>query len=244
MAEEVAVEAPVAQATQEPVQEAAAEQTPAQVKSETVVAPVEAKVDPEIQALRQRAQAFDNLVQDQRFREWYSSVTNPKQSEVKKEPDLTPEQYAELQADPVKMQNFLDRRIEAKAQEMIAPALTRAQSEIEVLKRSNEIQNVANAHKDFWELDEKGLIEKTMMRYPNLSAEDAYWLAKRPGMEAEAMQKAHDTIKKKQGMVVEKPGVTTNGPKVVKVKSKTELMERAYEYAKRGEEPPEFEIEK
>lgn len=192
---------------------------------------------------REKADLFDSLTRDAGFRDWYASRNQPKTPEKKVEPQMTDEELQALWSDPRKYNQYLESKIEARAREIITPIVEKSSREIEILKRTREIENTASIHKDFWELDEKGLIEKTMTKYPNLSAEDAYWLAKREVVEQQALTQAHETINKKRGLVVEKPGVSVGTSKVVKVRSKGELMEKAYEYAKRGEEPPEFDIE-
>lgn len=214
--------------------------TPKEQVKETQTTP---QVDPQLEVFKQKAKALDELVGNQDFQTWYQGRNNPQQPK-KEEPALTPEDLQALWQDPAKAYSHINQLIEKKAAEMLTPALSKQQQDIEVMKRTRDIETTASRHDDFWKLDEKGLIEQQIRKYPNISAEDAYWLAKRGMVESEAIQKAHQTIDKKRNLVVEKPGVNVGSSKVVKVKNRSELLEKAYEYAKKGEDVPEFEIER
>lgn len=243
MAEEAALETPAEPAQEVKPQTQVETQIQSAASSAASAAPVVAKPDPEIESLREKARSLDTLVNDNRFREWYAGISAPPKPEPR--PQLTPEELMQLQQDPVKYSEYIRKEALEAAKQELMPQIQRQQNEIEVMKRGRDIESTANRHPDFWDLDDKGLIEAQIRKYPGINAEDAYWLAKRGTVEQEVMAKAQETIRKKQGLVVEKPGVQVGSSRVVKVKNKSELFEKAYEYAKKGVSPedmPDFEV--
>ena len=109
-----------------------------------------------------------------------------------------------------------------------------------IAMRSNiegpEIEDLKTSMRD------QGLIEPIVRKYPMLSFEDAYWLAKKDTLNEEADRRARGIVSGKKGAVLEKPG-SGAGVKSQKVnaKNREEAMNMVAEAIRAGRPVPEFD---
>lgn len=192
---------------------------------------------------KSRANALDSLVKDPEFVNWYQNRNKPKATEPAKEEDLTPEQWQAISQDPKAFNLYLKQQAKKMFDEQYGPQIQAQTQTVDVLKRQSEIEIFAAQNKDFWNLDEKGLIEPIIKKYPKLGLDEVYKLAKYDTLQEEATKKAHGIVEKKKTATTEKPGVSsaaTNGK--VKVKNREEAMLIAMENARAGRASPDFDI--
>lgn len=196
---------------------------------------------------QKRANSFDEALRDPSFAKWYNERLNPQTQAVDKTPaveDLTPEQFAGLLNDPKQFSQFINERANAIAEQKLAPKLAETQNAVEIMKRQNELESFGKTHDDFWKLDEKGLIEPLIRKYPKADLEDIWKIARHDLMQKEAIDKAHGIVRNKQMATTERPGVSTSQTAgVVKVKNRSEAMQIAAQYHSAGRQPPEFVFE-
>ena len=95
---------------------------------------------------------------------------------------------------------------------------------------------------DFKELDKRGLIEPIIRKYPGMTFEDAYKLAKHETIDEEADKRARGIVEKKKVSNVER-GNNAPGAKSSRVsaRNREEAMEMVMEAVKAGREVPEFD---
>lgn len=231
-------------ASQAPVQE----QAPTEGSPEDYRAKFEA-LNSETSKLQEKAQLLDNLLGHPEFQKWYSGLApgqlqgkpSPSQADLAQSP-LTDEEFADVLADPGKLKKHITEESARIARGIIEPVLKNTQRDLEVLKLKDEIHSFAAEHEDFWDLDQKGLLRPIFQKYPNISVEDAYALAKAPLARQEATQAAHQTVQLKKAATLEKPGVTNSmTTQKVRVRDRLEALTVAYAYAKEGRQPPQFE---
>lgn len=224
--------------------ETAAPQTPPVFDPSTLPPELQRKLS-DYDALSQRAQSYDQLVRHPEFQKWYAGQTGQKPaSPTAKSPleSYSDEQLASLGISRPQAE-FIDKLAEERAKMFAEPRINEAKQEVAVMRRASEIESFAKEHSDFWELDKQNLIEPVLNKYPSISIQDAYILAKAPFLQQEAVNKAHGIVEKKKAASVERPGVSPSASAgKVKVKDRVEAMEIAMRYAREGKEAPDFEI--
>lgn len=197
----------------------------------------------EASELRQRAQAFDTLRNNQAFQKWYYEQTNPQAAtQGQGQFDLTPEKQAELLTEPKKFQEYVQNMALDLIQKVALPEAQKAKYEAQTLRMEQEVGHLAGKYKDFDDLNNSGKISEVLEKYAQKGAdidlEDAYWLAKRPFMESEAVLKAQQRVQAKvNGTTLPPASATNSGVKVVSAKglSFQEKLRVAAEAAARGE---------
>jgi hypothetical protein len=207
----------------------------------------------EIADIRKKAESLDQLVGYKPFVDWYQKHTSGQdkvsesespakdsKQEQPKQKELSDEEFELLKTDK---NRFMDYVKELARQESLPIAL-KAQQKVEYLETVNKIEAFAKDHPDFWDLDQKGLIETTIKKYPNLEIDDIYRLAKYPFLEQEAVQKAHQIVQQKKDSVVEKPTTSGGTNPVKKFKSRLEAMIATADAVAAGQEPPNWELDK
>lgn len=192
-------------------------------------------------ALRRKAEALDSLTAHDGFKRWYAEQLNPQPR--REEPQTpTPEQQAELLSDPVKFDQYVEKRVMDIVQKVALPAAQQAQMEARTLRNEQEIGRLAGKYSDFDDLTNSGKLEEVMLRYAKkgteIDLEDAYWLAKRPFMESEAIAKAQGRVQEKVGAQVLPPtNGNSAGVKVIPAKgmSLEDKLRAAFAAGVRGE---------
>ena len=213
----------------------------------------------EIADVRKKAESLDQLIKYDPFVKWYNKHLTggdpveqlaPKPESNRESPkgptglfeDLTDDEYQLLSADKAKFGKYMQQKIIEQASQVALPVAQAAKQKVEYLENLSKIERFAQEHSDFWDLDSKGLIEPLIEKHPGLDIEDVYKLAKFPYLQQEAIQKAHQMVQDKKNATVERPGLGIPSAGKVKVKSREEAMNMAWDYHARGQTPPDFEI--
>lgn len=212
----------------------------------------------DISEARKKAETLDQLVGYSPFVKWYNGHVNGepttgKPTEQLGEPEKAPqaildslseEEMQLLSTDPKKFKEVLRQAIREEASQALLPMMLETRKEVEYQKNLSKVESFSKEHSDFWDLDDKGLIDPLIAKYPGMGLEDIYKLAKYPYLEQDAVQKAHGIVQQKKAATVEKPGVGLPSSNKVRVKSREEAMALAWDYAERGQTVPEFEFDK
>ena len=200
---------------------------------------------------KKKVEAYDQLLAAPEFRRWFYEQTNPapEKPEVQKEkeqpPALSDEQLAEIATDPRKLVAFVEAVVQDRLTRTVMPVAEGARLKAEELSLQRDIESFGNQVPDFWELDRQGLIDRALDRYPGLSIEDAYKIAKFPTMSAEADKRAHGIVQSKKSAVVEKPGLNSMpGSSKATFKTRGEAMDAVAEAFMAGRPIPDIEIAK
>lgn len=207
----------------------------------------------EIKASESKIKAFDFLAKDPKFLDWYqNSYKQPQQPEQFQSPEVSDEEFYAATTSREAMQQLLTKQISSAisylTENNIKPQIQEIKQQFEQREQSfklkeveQEIQDFASTtdeagekmYPDFWELDEKGLIEPqlaVLAHVPEnvLPAREklklAYQLAKYPQMGKQAVAKAHDIVSAKKKAVGERG--TGQGNVVAKKMSKREFYEK------------------
>ena len=194
-------------------------------------------------AAEKKAQALDQLANDQAFRQWYWERVNGKPGEAKEDPyALTPERQAELLSDPKQFRDYIEGLTKVAVDRYAVPAANQARAEAMTLRNEQTVSRLATEHKDFDQLNNEGKIEEVVAKYAqqgvDIDLEDAYWLAKRPFMESEAEIKAQQRVAEKvNGSTTPPSGAPPAGIKIVSGKGMSfeDKMRTAFEHNLRGE---------
>lgn len=191
------------------------------------------------------ASEYQRLIQHPLFQEWYHGLRNQSQKEAPKPQklEITDDEFVGALSDKSKFLQLVEKAAEMRANQILGPQLQQTQFEVNLQKRTNEINVTASKYPDFMELDKKGLIEPILLKYPNLGIEDAYWLAKRHTINEEIDRKARGLVEKKKSASAERPGASGARSNKVVAKSTLEAMEIAANAFRAGKEVPEIEIE-
>ena len=161
-----------------------------------------------------KAKAFDDLRENPDFVNWFKQYVNLAQRETEI-PEVSDEEFEAASTDKKAFQNLVNRQGEAVAKKHLTPFISKINElESKVINMENEqdIDDFANQvdkdgnliHPDFWELDEKGLIEPELikLRKANMTGLEkvdyAYMKAKFPNLKAEAIQNAHKAVQAKR----------------------------------------------
>lgn len=186
---------------------------------------------------------YENLLRSKEFQEWYQGLEQNKQ-EAPAKFEISDEDFVAALGDKNKFSQLVANLAERIANDKLGPQLEQTRREVIQARKTTELEQTIKQYPDFMELDNRGLVEPYLRKYPVLSFEDAYWLAKRHTMNEDIDKKARGLVEAKKNATVEKPG-SSSGGRSHKVKAKTSLeaMEIAAEAYKAGRPIPEIEIE-
>lgn len=192
------------------------------------------------ESLKQQAQQWEGVRNDQRFQQWAQGLNAP---QTPKPFEITDDQFASALTDKAQFLNLVNQAAEQLVNQKVGPQLQQTQYQIEFSRANAEIAQMKAKYPDFDELDKRNMIAPYVQKYRGISFEDAYWLAKKGTFNEEVDKRARGVVASKKGASVERPG-TPPGARTNKVKvgTRLEAMELAAEAFRAGKEPPEFEI--
>ena len=190
---------------------------------------------------KEMAAEYENLLRAPQFQEWYRGLNQPKTDKF----EVTDEQFVQALSNKDQFASLVNSLAEKVAKEKFGPQIEQVQMQANLANKSNELNRVLTKYPDFQEMvDQRGLLEGYIQKYPNLGFEEIYKLAKWDNFNTEVDKRARGLVDSKKAASVEKPG-TTSGAKSRKVKAKSSLeaMEIAAEAFKAGREAPDIDFE-
>lgn len=184
---------------------------------------------------KRSSQEWESVKNDPKFQNWVKTYNTP---EPKKPFELSDDEYVAALTDKRQLQGVVEKLAQRIIDEKLAPINQRS----EFNEKVNELTETVSRFPDFKELDQRGLIEPVIRKYPNISFEDAYWLAKKGTLNEEADRRARGIINQKKAATVERPGQTSGGKgHRVNAKNREEAMQMVMEAARAGRPIPEFD---
>jgi hypothetical protein len=192
------------------------------------------KVRESNKGLTEKATAWDKLVTDNDFRQWYTNKLNPppppatRELEVHAPADrgITDEMLQEVSNDPIKYAQLLEKRVEQKYNTKLGQ-LEAGQRQ---LKMSAELDSLSRNHPDMWDLDKAGLLEPFLYYYTDLNKRpmaEAYQAAKKVSnfFLSKANEKAVGIVNNAKASVTETPSTSkTESTGVIYAKNSDEAM--------------------
>lgn len=185
------------------------------------------------------AQEWESVRTDPRFNEWVKSLNAP---QAPKPFEISDEQFTAALSDKAHFIALVNQAARQLLDQQVRPQLEQTQHHLQLQSKINEIKEVSRKYPDFEELDKRGSIEPLVRKYPNLSFEEIYKIAKFETLDEEADKRARGIIDKKKTSGVER-GHNAPGAKSSRVtaKNREEAMEMVMEAVKAGREVPEFD---
>lgn len=186
-----------------------------------------------------QAREWEQVRNDPRFQEFQRSLSAPSQP---KPFEIDDDRYTKALTDKGEFVRLVQEAAKNLLESQVAPQLAQTQNQIQFQNKVAELKETTTKYPDFKDLDSQGKIEPLIRKYPNLSFEDAYWLAKKDDLNAEADRRARGIINQKKAGTTERPNNAPAGRGAkVQVKSRLEAMELAYDAQQAGRPIPEME---
>lgn len=185
------------------------------------------------------AREWEGVRNDPRFQKWADSLNRP---EPPKPFEVSDDQFAAALTDKGQFTKLVQDAAKALLEQTVGPQLESVKQRNDFNEKIGELQATVVKYPDFKDLDKRGLIEPLIRKYPGLSFEDAYKIAKHATIGEEAAKLAAGIVKDKKGAIVERPGLPPagRGP-LVKAKNREEAMNLVAEAIRAGRPVPEFE---
>lgn len=188
---------------------------------------------------RAAAQEWEGVRNDPRFQKWADGLRQP---QPPKAFEITDDQFAAALSDKSQFTALVQQAAKDLLEKTVGPQLESTKQRQEFNDKVTELQQTVTRYPDFKELDKRGLIEPIIRKYPHLSFEDAYKIAKHETINEEADRRARGIVATKKAATVERPG-TPSAAKgtLVKAKNREEAMNMVAEAIRAGRPIPEFE---
>lgn len=188
---------------------------------------------------RTAAQEWEGVRNDPRFQQFAQSLNKPPEP---KPFEISDEQFTAALSDKGQFLALVNQAAKQLLDQQVRPQLEQTQQHFQYQQKVSELQQTVNKYPDFKELDKRGLIEPIIRKYPGMSFEDAYKLAKHETLDEEADKRARGIVEKKKAGSVER-GNTPPGAKASRVsaRNREEAMEMVMEAVRSGREVPEFD---
>ena len=190
---------------------------------------------------KEMASEYEQMLRTREFQEWYQGLRKPKEQKF----EISDDEFVGALSDKGKFSQLISALAEKIATEKLGPQLEQVQAQANLANRTNELNRTLAKYPDFQEmLDQKGLLEGYVNKYPNLGWDEIYKLAKWENFNEEVDKRARGLVDSKKAASVEKPGATTGAKsRRIKAKNSLEAMEIAAEAFKAGREAPEIDFE-
>lgn len=188
---------------------------------------------------RSAAQEWDGVRNDPRFQKWAESLRTP---QPPKPFEISDDQFAAALSDKGQFAALVQQAAKDLLEKTVGPQLESTKQRQEYNDKVNELQQTVTKFPDFKDLDKRGLIEPIIRKYPGMTFEDAYKLAKHSTINEEADRRARGIIAGKKAATVERPG-TPSAAKGARVKAanREEAMNMVAEAIRAGRPVPEFD---
>ena len=193
------------------------------------------------------AAEWEGVKNDQRFQKWTNDLRS---TEVPKQFEITDEQFTAALSDKGRFLELVNQAAERLLADKVGPQLQSISQQHDFQAKANELSQTVSKYPDFKDLDQRGLIEPILRRYPGNKAagiqgitfEDAYKLAKHSTLGEDADKIARGIVSGKKAATVERPG-SANGARSQKVnaKNREEAMNMVAEALRNGRPVPEFD---
>ncbi len=188
---------------------------------------------------KKAAQELNQIKNDPRFQKWVAGLNTP---EPPKPFEITDEQFTAGLTDRAQFVKLVQDAARHLVDNQIGPKLQQTEQHFQLEAKTNELNATIVKFPDFKELDKRGLIEPILRKYPSISFDEAYKLAKYDDRTADIAKAARGQVAERKGASVERGNnAQTKTKSVVKVEDRLEAMTRTAEDIAAGREPAEYE---
>lgn len=232
----------------------AAPEAQAQTQTETAFDP--AKIDPKVkehfekeystkyadyEPSKKAAQELNAIKNDAGFQKWLQE----RNASAKPNPfEITDDQFTAALTDKAQFTKLVQDAAKHLLQNEVQPKLQQTEQHFQLEAKKTELKETVIKFPDFKDLDKRGLIEPIIRKYPNVSFEDAYWMAKQHTYKEDVAAAARGQVTSRKASTVEKGDNAPSARKqTVKVADRLEAMERAAEDFRAGREVAEYEYD-
>lgn len=241
----------------EPQQETTVEEGAPAPKAQTQeVAFDPAKIDPKVkehfekeystkyqdyEPSKKAAQELNAIKNDPRFQQWVQGLNKP---EAPKPFEITEDQFTAALTDKQQFTKLVQDAARHLVDQQIGPKLQQTDQHFQLQAKTSELHATVQKFPDFKDLDKRGLIEPIIRKYPNVSFEDAYWMAKQHTFKEDVAKAARGQVEERKGSGVERPNnAPSKSQTVTKVASRLEAMERTAEDLRAGREIGQYDYD-
>ena len=189
---------------------------------------------------RTAAKEWEGVRNDTRFQAWAESLRKPPEP---KPFEVSDDQFAAALTDKGQFTKLVQEAAQALLEKSgLGQQLESVKKRNEFNDKVSELQQTVTKYPDFKDLDKRGLIEPIIKKYPSMTFEDAYKLAKHSTIGEDAAKLAAGIVKGKKDAIVERPGLPPAGKgPTLKAKNREEAMNLVMEAARAGRPIPEFD---
>lgn len=193
---------------------------------------------------KKAATQLNSIRNDPAFQEWLRTRNAPPAPVKAKEFELTDDQFTAALTDKNQFAKLVQEAAKHLVDQQIGPKLAQTDYHFKLEAKKTELSGAMQKYPDFKELDAKGLIAPLIEKYPSLSFEEAYKLAKYDTFKDEVAKAARGQVGERRNSSIEKPNNVPGARRnVVKVADRLEAMERAADDFRAGREPAEYEYD-
>ena len=186
------------------------------------------------------AREWESVRNDPRFQKFAESLRTP---EPPKKFEISDDQFAAALSDKGQFAALVQEAAKALIEQSgIGKDLESVKQHNDFQEKVGELQQTVTKYPDFKDLDKRGLIEPLIRKYPGLTFEDAYKIAKHETINEEADRRARGIVDGKKKAVIEKPAASAaqKGPRM-NAKNREEAMNLVAEAIRAGRPVPEFD---
>lgn len=190
---------------------------------------------------RKAAQELNTIKNDPGFQKWLQDRNAP---QAPAPFELTDDQFTAALTDKAQFAKLVQDAAKHLLQTEVGPKLAQTDQHFQFEAKKTELAGTIQKFPDFKDLDKRGLIEPVIRKYPHVSFEDAYWIAKQHTFKEDVAKAARGQVDGRKGANTEKPNNAPSAKRnTVKVADRLEAMERAAEDFRAGREVAEYEYD-
>lgn len=185
------------------------------------------------------AKEWEGVRNDPRFNEWVKTINAP---QAPKPFEISDDQFTAALSDKGQFTKLIQDAAKQLLETQFGPQLQQTEQKMQFQEKVTELQATVAKYPDFKDLDKQGKIEPIIRKYPGMSFDDAYKLAKHETFNDEVDKKSRGVVALKKAATVERPG-TPPGARTnrVKAKGRIDAMTQTMEAIRAGRPVPEFE---
>lgn len=192
--------------------------------------------DDERKALKNQSEILTRLMDEPWFKKAYDAEKAVRTGAALPQ-DLSEDQLQEMGSNPRKLVEFMQKYLETVVENKLAPSLKKTTSEVRQLQAEKEKDRLGDEHSDFKNAFDSGALDKYLDQGHGYESAYAMWRLKHgsKSLKSEAEKEAERILAARRAGAVERTGAPrVNGSQVVKAKSLSEALDKAFEMRSRG----------
>mgnify|MGYP001601084834 CR=1 FL=1 len=189
----------------------------------------------ELEGHKNQSGMLQQLMQQEWFKKAMEAERARREGHVE-DVQVTPEQFEIIKNDPNEFKKFVNGLAEKIVQGKVSPELGRTQETLKEFQTEREFDRVAAKHKDFRDLNEKGLLSEYIKQ--GMTYETAYKAYKFDtefqSLDRKAHEKAQEILRETRDGAVSRGGMPQiTGEHIIKVRDLEDLLNKGFEAEKK-----------